>query len=121
MDWNELDFTELDLNVAPSEWHFTLVDSIALPSIALHLTHRDCIELEITRQIEIHRTVLQWAGLDWTGMDYCTWLRMEIHCNLLAWMGLHLSGRDWTVVRATRLDWTRRHCTSLHWIVIDCT
>ena len=60
--------------MASFEWHFTLMDSTALPEIALDLTHRDCIELEITRQIEIHRTVLQWARLDWTGMDYCTWL-----------------------------------------------
>ena len=72
------------------------------------MTHRDCIELEITRQIEIHRTVLQWAGLDWTGLEWTIALgfyglgmfRMEIHCNLLAWMGLHIIGRDWTVVRA---------------------
>ena len=90
------------------ERQFTLMDGIALPLVELHFTQQDCIVLDIALQIEIHCTVLQWAGLpglDWTGQR-CTSLdwsvavgfhgvglfQMEIHCNLLAWMGLYLSG-----------------------------
>ena len=126
------DCADWDLNVAFSEWHFTLMDSTALLKVLLHLTQPECIALDIALQIEINCTVLQWVGLDWTGLDWTgqdstsrNWIvavlfygievfQMEIHCIELAWMGLHLSGRNWTGVSGTRLHWTREHCTSLH-------
>ena len=98
------DCTDWELNVAFSEWHFTLMDITALLQVVLHLTQPECIAL----QIEIHCTVLQWVGLDWTGQDstsrnwivavvfYGLWVfRMEIHRNVLGW--------DWTGVSGTRL------------------
>ena len=104
-DVTGLDLTKLDLNVTFSERQFTLMDGTALPKVVLQFTQQDCIVLDIALQIEIHRTVLQWAGLsglDWTGQR-CTsldWIvavsfhgvglfQMEIHCNLLACMGLY--------------------------------
>ena len=121
------DCADWDLNVAFSEWHFTLMDSTALLQVLLHLTQPECIALDIALQIEIHCTVLQWVGVDWTGQDSTSrnWIvavvfyglrvfRMEIHYNVIAWMGLHLSGRDWTGVSGTRLCWTREHCALLH-------
>ena len=116
------DCTDWDLNVAFSEWHFTLMDSTALLQVVLHLTQPECIALDIGLQIEIHCTVLQWVGLDWTGLDWTeqdstsrNWIvavvfyglgvfRMEIHRNVLAQMGLDWSERDKTV-----LYWTTEH------------
>ena len=106
--------------------------------MALHLTHWDCIELEITRQIEIHCTVLQWAGLDWTGLDWTgqdstsrNWIvavvsyglgvfRMEIHCNVLAWMGLDWSERDKTVLDQRALHFAALNCYRLCLTSPDC-
>ena len=120
------DCADWDLNVAFSEWHFTVMDSTALLQVVLHLTQPECIAHDIALQIEIHCT-MDWTGLDWTGQDSTSrnWIvavlfygievfQMEIHCIELAWMGLHLSGRNWTGVSGTRLHWTREHCTSLH-------
>ena len=121
------DCADWDLNVAFSEWHFTLMDSTALLQVLLHLTQPECIALDIALQIEIHCTVLQWVGVDWTGQDSTSrnWIvavvfyglrvfRMEIHYNVIAQMGLHLSGRDQTGVSGTRLCWIREHCALLH-------
>ena len=70
------------------------------------MTHRDCIELEITRQIEIHRTVLQWAGLDWTGLE---WTGMD-------WNGLLHLAPDGNTLQSTCVDGT-----SLEWTGLDCS
>ena len=81
------DCADWDLNVAFSEWHFTLMDSTALLQVVLHLTQPECITLYIALQIEIHWTVLQWVGLDWAG---------------LGWTGEHFTELDF----CSRLLWT---------------
>ena len=76
------DCADWDLNVAFSEWHFTLMDSTALLQVVLHLTQPECITLYIVLQIEIDLTVLQWVGLDWAGLD---------------WTGQDSTSRNWIV------------------------
>ena len=73
------DCADWDLNVAFSEWHFTLMDSTALLQVVLHLTQLECITLNIALQIEIHWTVLQWVGLDWAGLDWTGQDRTALH------------------------------------------
>ena len=116
------DCTDWDLNVAFSEWHFTLMDSTALLQVVLHLTQPECIALDIGLQIEIHCTVFQWVGLDWTGQDrtvrHGTGLLqlslMDLGCSGWKYIAMCLRGWDWTGVSGTRLYWTREHCTLLH-------
>ena len=84
--------------------------------------------LDIALQIEIHRTVLQWAGLsglDWTGLDSAAphWTGllqlafMELGCSRWKYTAIYLHVWDfileWTAVSGTRLDQTRQHCTGL--------
>ena len=129
------DCADWDRNVAFSEWHFTLMDGTALLQVVLHLTQPECIALDIALQIEIHCTVLQWVGLDWTGQDrtalHGTGLlklsfmdlgvfRMEIHCNVLAWMGLDWSERDKTVLDQRALSFAALNCYRLCLTSLDC-
>ena len=116
------DCADWDLNVAFSEWHFTLMDSTALLQVVLHLTQPQCIALDIALQIEIHCTVLQWVGPNWTGQDR-TALHgtgvlqlsfMDLGCSGWKYIAMCLRGWDWTGVSGTRLYWTREHCTLLH-------
>ena len=132
------DCADWELNVAFSEWHFTLMDSTALLQVVLHLTQPECIALDIALQIEIHCTVVQWVGLDWTGQDRTgqdstsrNWIvtvvfhglrvfRIEIHRNVLAWMGLDLSERDKTVLDHRALNVAALNCYRLCLTSPDC-
>ena len=127
------DCADWDLNVAFSEWHFTLMDSTALLQVVLHLTQPECIALDIALQIEVHCTVLHWVGLDWTGQDSTSrnWIvavlfyglgvfQMEIHCNILAWMGLDWSERDKTVLDQRALHFAALNCYRLCLTSPDC-
>ena len=115
LDCTGLHLTNLDLNVAFSERQFTLMDDIALPLVVLHFSQQDCIVLDIALQIEIHCTVLQWAGLpglDWTalhltGLECCSWLSWSWAVpdgNTLQSTCMDGTLLEWTAVSGTRLD-----------------
>ena len=119
------DCTDWELNVAFSEWHFTLMDITALLQVVLHLTQPECIALDIALQIEIHCTVLQWVGLDWTGQDCCSCLLWTLgvpdgNTSQCAWMGLDWSERDKTVLNQRALNFAALHCCRLCLTSPDC-
>ena len=78
------DWADWDLNVAFSEWHFTLMDSIVVVVF---------YGLGVFR-MEIHCNVLAWMGLDWSERDKTVLDQRALHFAALNCYRLCLTSPD---------------------------
>ena len=98
--------------------HRTTLNRTSLDSLGLHWARNYAPDWNT-----LHCTSVGGTGLDWTGMDYCTWLLWTwdvpdgntLQSTCVDWTSLEWTGLDCREGHKTGLDYT-----ALHFTALDC-